>query len=289
MFNEHKKVCVVGKGHIGTILFNALCGRYTTTHYTLPMDQFNEWKKKGNFNFDIVINAAGKTDITKIEQEREAAWASNVTDPLNIFQGLEETCKYVHLSSACLYDGPYNPINGLPFMNGDVLSPACYYTHTKRACDDIIQEGSKKNWTILRPRLVFSHVNVPKNTLVKLLAYPKLLTTPNSWSSASIIINTVIKCIDENVFDNRVVPCYNFGIMTPFEVGTIAARMGLREYPEMLTKEKLNQDVARPKRVDTVVYDKLFEEVMFEKSEDLEEFSTYNCVVAGLESLKRKQ
>ena len=80
-------------------------------------------------------------------------------------------------------------------------------------------------------------------------------------SSMEIIIKTVRHCLISKTDWNGIWNIYDKGIITPFEVGKILAETGLRQMPEALEKSELDT-FHKPKRVDTVLYDERFEELI---------------------------
>src|SRR5205814_707999 len=116
---------------------------------------------------------------------------------------------------------------------------------------------------ILRPRQVYSPLASPRNTLTKLNSYPKLLDTPNSMTSADTIaktIETALHASDTRVW-NRIMNVYERNASSPYEVGTLLAQAGCRKPPEKLNKSDLDS-WHKPKRVDAVIEDKVFEELI---------------------------
>ena len=112
---------------------------------------------------------------------------------------------------------------------------------------------------ILRPRQVYSGNQHQRNSLIKLLRYPKLIDTPNSVSSIDVIEKTVRYVLTErnnwngiwNIYDRKELPM-------PLAIGELLWKAGLREQPFRISKEELDA-FHKPKRVDTVLYDERFE------------------------------
>ena len=97
--------------------------------------------------------------------------------------------------------------------------------------------------------------------LLKLMGYPKLVDTPNSMSSLSVIEKTLRYLLDAQDNWSGIWNVYDLGVATPFEIGEMLAREGLRERPVRISKEDLDQ-FHTPKRVDTVLYDSRFEKMV---------------------------
>jgi len=86
--------------------------------------------------------------------------------------------------------------------------------------------------------------------------YPKLVDTPNSVSSITVIEKTLRYILNNET--NGIWNVYDRGVMTPFEIGEMLAETGLRDLPLRISKEELDT-FHTPKRVDTVLYDERFE------------------------------
>jgi dTDP-4-dehydrorhamnose reductase len=258
------KILLIGKGHLGHFLLDELKIPYQY-YWTADIDKLDE-KRLTELNPDVVVNAAGKTDLKWAEENKEECWRCNVSAPLYLYRRIKKTLPkttFIHLSSGCIWDGPYAE-DGRPFGPTDPPTPACFYAWTKAACDAFLLTEIINPIIILRPRQVYSPIFSPRNTLSKLRGYKALLDTPNSMTSASTIAKTI------SIFSDAINRCssrfrevnvYDKGITSPFEVGMLMAEAGLREKPEELIKTDL--DVwHKPKRVDAVLKDEYFEDIV---------------------------
>lgn len=262
MAYEHKsdntrKVIVVGQGQVGTALVGRLLQDFPVFWWDSDLEDLA--LHVTNLNPLAVVNAAGKTDLTWCEENPREAFRCNVEAPLKLLRGTQNArVPFIHLSSGCVWDGPY--IRGLGFKPEDRPTPASYYSWTKAACDSMMMQEARVGLNILRPRQVFSGVWTPRNTLVKLLKYDRLIATPNSMTSVKTICDTVHALI-RNPGWNRIWNVYDRGIITPHRVGEMLAEAGLREAPEVLEKADLDS-WHKPRRVDTVLHDRWFEHVI---------------------------
>jgi dTDP-4-dehydrorhamnose reductase len=210
----------------------------------------------------LVVNCAGKTDLPWCESHPGECFRCNVSAPLNVFRVVAEafgrTVPCVHLSSGCVWDGPYHA-SGRPFLPDDPPTPACFYAWTKASCDALLLRERAGRVAILRPRQVFSESPSPRNTLSKLNGYPRLLDTPNSMTSAATVART-IEALAGGGDDcwNRILNVYDRGATSPFRVGRMLAQAGLREPPMRLNKSDLDA-WHKPRRVDAVIEDPFFE------------------------------
>ena len=143
-------------------------------------------------------------------------------------------------------------------MPNDAPSPACLYSWTKAAADAMLLDLDPERIAILRPRQVYSGSHHPRNTLVKLQRYPKLVDTPNSVSSIDIIEKTLRHILTAKEDWSGVWNVYDRGVTSPFEIGEMLWNAGFREQPLRISKAELDT-FHKPKRVDTVLYDARFE------------------------------
>jgi dTDP-4-dehydrorhamnose reductase len=259
-------VLVVGKGHLGQILANEL-DVPERMHWKGEMDLLTD-EVLADLSPDIVVNCAGKTDLAWCEENPAETFRCNVSSPLMLARRTQKIeALYVHMSSGCIWDGPYDE-NEKPFQTWSPPTPAAFYSWTKAACDAMLMEEAPvvamgRKLAILRPRQVYSDLDSPRNTFSKLAKYPKLIDTPNSMTSAYTIVKVV-----RGVIENRqgegfnpefgLINVYDRGVTSPWKIGNILAEEGLREPPEKMTKDDLDEWLV-PKRVDAVLEDKWFE------------------------------
>lgn len=247
---------VIGGGHLGTFLKERLNPAH---HFVGVMDHL-EQDALDAMNVSVVINTAGKTSLEDCEKNPLRAFDCNVAQPVRLLRKIKNQL-YIHISSGCIWDGPYDD-NGHPFMPGSPPTPACFYSWTKVCCEAIMsKETQNRKVAILRPRQVYSPVPSPRNTLSKLMSYPKLIDTPNSMTSAETIAKTIEFLVEEKDATGFGVPLvmnvYDEGVTSPYKVGMIMHEMGLREKPVLMTKGDLDLEL-KPKRVDAVLEDDFF-------------------------------
>jgi len=123
----------------------------------------------------IVINAAGKTDLAWCEQNWVDAFVTNAFAPALLYEALRGAGqRLIHLSSGCVWDGPFRP-DGEPFGPADPPSPACRYAESKVLGDELISRLGKdmRTWAILRLRMPYSSVTHPGTSF------------PSSWAMSS--------------------------------------------------------------------------------------------------------
>ena len=256
-----KKILLIGKGHLGSYL-KQLWNIPDELHWTREMQELNAETLK-RLQPQAVINTAGKTELRWCEDNAAECFRCNVSAPVSVYRAVKAAFNnqvpYIHLSSGCVWDGPYRPDNK-PFQPNDPATPACFYAWTKAACDALLLDEAFAPIIALRPRQVYSPLASQRNTLTKLNSYPKLLDTPNTMTSADTIAKTIeiiLASSDAKVW-NRILNVYELNPSSPFEVGTLLAEAGCRSRPEKLTKSDLDT-WHKPKRVDAVIEDKFFE------------------------------
>jgi dTDP-4-dehydrorhamnose reductase len=258
------KVLVVGRGHLGRVIAKEL-GVPEEMHWVDEMDLLTD-SRLAELQPDVVVNCAGKTDLAWCEGNPGETFRGNVSSPVLLSRRVFPSL-FVHMSSGCIWDGPYDK-KGNPFQNDHMPTPAAFYSWTKAACDAMMLQEKPKGWdslVILRPRQVYSDAPSPRNTFSKLSKYPKLIDTPNSMTSAYTIVKVVQGIVSE--FGQfgflqgfpTVMNVYDRGVTSPWKIGNILADEGLREPPEKMTKDDLDQWLI-PRRVDAVLEDTFFEE-----------------------------
>jgi dTDP-4-dehydrorhamnose reductase len=262
-------IIIIGNGQIGGVLSHELSD-HTILQWKKDISELTK-KDITNFGADVIINAAGKTDLLWCENNPRETFRSNVEAPVELYQRIVainkekgSAIRLLHFSSGCIWDGPFDE-NGKPFTPEHPARPAAYYSWTKAACDELLLKENKESVAILRPRQVYSAVSSPRNTINKINRYPRLVTTPQSMSSVSIISKTVRFLLDAKVW-NGIWNIYDKGTLTPYQLGVMLSEAGLREMPEKLEKSELD-GFHKPKRVDTVLYDERFEKMI--QPEDL--------------------
>jgi len=243
-------ILIVGQGHMGKILEKGLPSA------TLCQKRIQEMTRLDVQPFDVVVNTAAKTDLPWCEEHPMEAFEENVIAAVKLGRlAANEGIPLIHLSSGCIWKGPYNSY-GTPFRPTSLPDPACFYSWTKVAAEGILMNEKPTALHILRPRQVYSDSPSPRNTLFKLNTYKKLLDTPNSMTS----VDTIKKCIlgiikdSETLNQIKVWNLYDIGVTSPYQVGMLLHEAGLREKPELLEKKDLDT-WHKPQRVDAVMED----------------------------------
>ncbi len=267
-----KKILLLGRGQIGSALAQHLAD-FDIHVWPRDIDDLTSESLR-EIAPDAVVNAAGKTDLAWCEANAGEAIRSNLEAPVRLYQRILNTrgIRFIHFSSGCIWDGPYTR-EGKPFAPSDAPSPACLYSWTKAAADAMLLDLDSENIAILRPRQVYSESQHRRNTLVKMLAYPKLVDTPNSVSSMAVIEKTLRHVLTSDDEWSGIWNIYDRGVTSPFEIGEMLWKAGLRERPLRISKEELDT-FHKPKRVDTVLYDSRFEAVIQPEDVDIQMLRT---------------
>lgn len=164
---------------------------------------------------DVVINAAGKAghpNVDWCEDHKMETVRSNVAGPLVL---LEECAKrslyWVHMSSGCIYTGDNG---GRGFTEEDAPNYAgSFYSRTKAWSDQILKEFPVLQ---LRLRMPFDASDDPRNLIVKLKKYTKVLDEPNSLTHLPDFLTAAKLLIERR--KTGIFNIVNPGVISPFEI-----------------------------------------------------------------------
>lgn len=249
----HYKVLLIGNGHVGKYLKD-YWELPDSSHWKEPMQEIMECDLD-SFKPDVVVNTAAKTNLMWCQSNIHQTMMNNAVYPFRLGKLCDDRkIPFIHLSSGCVWRGPYKPDN-TPFYPNDVVNPACIYTYSKAIGDELLQDLDSA--IVLRPRLVYSHFENQRNLLKKLSIYKQLLNTPNSITSIRTIAKTV-EGIMSVKSSPKILNVYDKGVITPLQIGTYLHIRGLRDMPEILERKNFNDY----ERVDVVMYDPVFEELV---------------------------
>jgi 3,5-epimerase/4-reductase len=188
-------------------------------------------------NPDLVINAAGKTHsahhatIDGCEEDNAAKYQTfkvNVDGAFNVrFACQMHDVPLIHLGSGCIFDG-----HGAAHITEEATpNPVSYYAVTKVMADRLVAQYDKA--LILRLRLPISDDHHPRNTLVKLSGYDRVVDAPNSVTDVDSLVTAAWCLIDKQRYG--IYNVVNPGIVSPYD---LAVAMGRN--PERLTPDGLN-------------------------------------------------
>ena len=187
-----------------------------------------------NFKPKTVINCAAKTNLEYCQKHRNESYRVNTVGVTNLLQICsDESIKFVHISSGCLFDG-----NDRIFDESSSPDPKVWYTWTKKWADDFIEEYGYENYLILRPRQLISAVPNPSNLITKFLAkdYIPAIHEKNSVTCIEDFVEMIDHLIDND--HTGIFNTCNEGYVTPYEIA-----LGIKEFLKpTLMVEKVDYD-----------------------------------------------
>lgn len=163
-----KRILIVGSnGKLGTglarffsqnIECELLCAGSAEKSYTggVEYEQIDITKKNSiktlfhKFFPDIVINAAGFTNVDLCEKQKELSWNVNVkgTESLAVSSWAIDA-HMIHISSDYIFDGKEGP-----YTEEDIPHPISYYGRTKLAAENALRTSGTKH-TIVRTNVLY--------------------------------------------------------------------------------------------------------------------------------------
>ncbi|MEM0967121.1 MAG: sugar nucleotide-binding protein [Verrucomicrobiota bacterium] len=136
----------------------------------------------------FLINAAGytgKPNVDACELHKADTLLGNAVLPGTIREACEETgTPWGHVSSGCIFSGRHE--SGRGFLESDVPNfsfrngPCSFYSGTKALGEEILEDA--KDCFVWRLRIPFDSTASPRNYLVKVMSYARLLEAENSIS-----------------------------------------------------------------------------------------------------------
>ena len=100
---------------------------------------------------EIIINSAAFTNVDLCETERDETYNINVFGVKNIIKFIPKETYFVQISTDYVFDGEKGD-----YCENDPPYPISYYGKTKLEAENIIR-GTKLNWLILRPNVLFGN------------------------------------------------------------------------------------------------------------------------------------
>jgi len=129
---------------------------------------------------DVVLNCAGITgqpNVDWCETHQVETAIGNTMFPIMLAQACAERGIHLtHLGSGCIFYGDSPQPGG--WREDDYPNPVAYYSKTKAAADFVL--GSMPNVAVVRLRLPLDSTPSPKNSITKLVSYPKVIDVSNS-------------------------------------------------------------------------------------------------------------
>ena len=159
----------------------------------------------GEFEPEVIVNAAAMTNVDACETEREKAWRSNVTGVENLLHAAKLSgARLVHISTDYVFDGK----NG-PYSETDRPNPICYYGRTKLASENLITTSGLPA-TIIRTMVLYGIArNVKANFAL--------------WLLANLKAEKPVKVVNDQIGNPTIAEDLAYGILKVIELG----RLGL--------------------------------------------------------------
>ena len=173
------------------------------------------------YKADILINCAGKTgrpNVDWCEDNKMATLRSNVTGPLVLLERcLESKTQLVHIGSGCIYDAHVNLLHGnLRRCFSETDEPnfeGSFYSRTKSLADKALRDFPVLN---LRLRMPFDGSPSPRNLIVKLAGYKRVLNEANSMTYIPDFIRAALTLTA--LGSTGTFNVVNGGVISPWEV-----------------------------------------------------------------------
>lgn len=215
-----KKILVIGNGWLG----RKICEYLSADMYKGRIEDICTWDSHEILNYDVIVNAAAKTQIDWCEKHKTETLENNALAAQALARVCEEHGKqYVFISSACIFESK----DGFDWKDEFAEpNPACFYAKSKAIAEELILEVSPKA-LIVRPRLPISEVPHPRNTFDKLMKYKKLQTNQESVTVVEDMLPVFKDLIEKGSAGTY--NLVNAGTISPAEIGKM---MGL-EFEEI--------------------------------------------------------
>ncbi len=278
---NRKIIYIIGgeNGQVAQVLNNELFKRFSIIQY--PIDtrnihwykeklvgtsQFEEfvdsieelYKKNGYDWFDdelIIVNTAAISDTRYCEKEWQKSMYSNVNLPLNLINEVKRRRNgvdlpfnffFIHISTGCIFDGNNSDRkmgNSWKGISEDYApTPLINYSKQKHFAEVGIQHAlHESQYCIIRPRMLFSDIDVKSNLLWKINNFTELIDENNSMTCAYDLANFIIHVI---LHTNNIYGVYNFcneGTISPYRIKELMNQIVFNDSKvfEKITKQEL--------------------------------------------------
>jgi dTDP-4-dehydrorhamnose reductase len=227
-------------------------GRSNASYIKLDFSNYNQTKEVlHEFRPELIINAAGLTNVDACEEDPDGSLRANVTGPLYLAElARRYNSHFVHISSDYVFDGQ----NG-PYRESDPTAPLSVYGQHKLESEKAVQ-GTGCRYTILRAIVIFGHaIAVKANFALWLIDRLKngkqLHLVTDQWGNT-----TMAEDVAEAIYlasDKEVQGLYHVGnprFHSRYDFALeIAAHFALdRELINPVLTSELNQKAVRPLR-----------------------------------------
>lgn len=235
------KILICGNGWVGGELKEYL-------HADMSPLRLHEITEETVSRYDVVINAAARTNIDWCELHKAEALKTNALDAAALARVCAKSGKkYVFISSACIFESlapdDWKDESSTP-------NPACFYSVTKMVAEALIREACPEA-LVIRIRLPISAKPHPRNTLSKILGYRAMHTNPETVTVVDDMLPVFASLVESQA--RGIYHLVNDDTISPFEMrASIDPDGGFTGIP----KAKLDTDLraaGRAKRVTTLV------------------------------------
>jgi dTDP-4-dehydrorhamnose reductase len=154
-----------------------------------------------SFQPDVILNAAGATNVDWCESNREEAWKANVTAVENLAEAARKVgAKLIHVSTDYIFDGK----NG-PYDEEAKPNPIGYYGKTKLASENAILVAEIP-YTILRTIVLYgSGISIKANFAL--------------WVINNLKTGKIINVVDDQLGNPTFVGDLTMAMIKAFELG----------------------------------------------------------------------
>ena len=178
-------ITLIGHGYVGNYIGQELAHQKIKFNWISHLDDIP-------LNTDFIINAAGFTGIPNVdacEMHKDETIEGNVLFPIELEQRF--AIPILHISSGCVYTGY---VDG-GWIEDDVpnftFDNASFYSASKALFQDLLSPYLNRSY-LFRIRMPFGPDNSPKNLLVKLKNYDKLIDKLNSLSQVEDVAKAAV-------------------------------------------------------------------------------------------------
>lgn len=198
---------------------------------------------------DLVINAAGYTNVDLCETNKEASWNVNVKGTENIAMlSWAIDAHIIHISSDYVFDGKEGP-----YTEEDIPNPISYYGRTKLAGENTLRSSGVR-FTIVRSNVLYGAVLSNRPDFVKWvienLKAGKQIRIVSDQINNPTYIDDLVDAI-ESIGNYELLGIYNIGgseFLNRYDFSLrIAAYFNLdKNLITAITTSELNQPALRP-------------------------------------------
>ena len=200
-----KSVIILGKGYIGTALFEYLnTFKIPVIHVSRADVDYNDYYTLLNFltvvDPQYVINCSGftgKPNIDEAEIKSKECWALNVTGPVEVNRACRsKSIEYIHISTGCIYNGYDKVYTEKDFPNfGLMAKDSSFYAKSKHAYE---LSGGNYGMT-LRIRMPYCSYQHDRSFLTKILKYDNLINTRNSKTALRDLQRFILHIVQHSI------------------------------------------------------------------------------------------